>query len=329
LTFFISYAIVYTANLPSLCSRACSNVVGFSFYGAPMKYTKPPLSFEQQANLLLARGLTSDRNQLIEKLKAVSYYRLSGYWHTFRKPDDTFILGTTLDDVWQRYTFDRQLRLLILDAIERVEISVRTSLVYHHSHAFGPFGYTSGHTMPTLNKNDFLLLQGQLREAVRQSKAPFAVHFKDKYGDTHADLPFWMLAEVMSFGMLFTMFRGLDKGMKRTLAQEYNLKFGVLQSWLHCLNAVRNICAHHGRLWNRVLGVKPLIPAKDPLWRNPVVVRNDRVFGTLTLLKNMLKLIAPQSSWQQRLEALFARYPYVPIAQMGFPPNWKSCPIWQ
>lgn len=294
-----------------------------------MKYTKPALSFEQQADLLLSRGLTSDKTQLTEKLRAVNYYRLSGYWHPFRNPDDTFRPGTTLDAVWQRYTFDRQLRLLVLDAIERVEISVRTSLVYHHSHAFGPFGYLNGTTLPNLNKNEFILLQGKLRDAVNQSKVAFAVHFKSKYGDTHTDLPLWMLAEVMSFGMMFTFFRGVDKPMKRTIANEYGLKFKVMVSWLRSLNMARNICAHHGRLWNRVLGVKPLIPAKDSQWHSPVVVPNDRVFGVLTLLKYMLRIVAPQSKWQIRLEALLDDYSMVPIAQMGFPGTWKDCPIWK
>jgi len=256
------------------------------FWGAcQVKYTKPPLSFEQQADLILSRGLVSDKQQLVDKLKAVNYYRLSGYWYPLHNPDDTFKPGTTLETVWQRYTFDRQLRLLVLDAIERVEVSVRTSLVYHHSHAFGPFGYLSGHTLPTLRKNDFLLLQGQLKEAVNRSTSPFVTHFKAKYGVAHADLPLWMLAEVMSFGMLFSFFRGLDKDMKRTIANDYDLKFGVLQSWLHTLNYVRNICAHHSRLWNVVLSVRPQLPAKNAAWQDPVHVNNRQLFGTLTLLK--------------------------------------------
>ena len=91
-------------------------------------YTKPPLTYIEQANLLLSRGLIADKNDLIKKLKAVSYYRLSGYWHPFRNPNDTFKPGTTLEEIWKRYTFDRQLRLLVIDAIERVEVSERKDL---------------------------------------------------------------------------------------------------------------------------------------------------------------------------------------------------------
>jgi abortive infection bacteriophage resistance protein len=107
-----------------------------------VKYTKPALSFEQQAGQLLNRGFQADRARLIETLSQVSYYRLSAYWHPSKRPDESFAPGTTLDKVWRRYTFDRQLRLLVMDAIERVEVVVlRTLMVEHHARKYGPFGY--------------------------------------------------------------------------------------------------------------------------------------------------------------------------------------------
>lgn len=294
-----------------------------------MKYNKPHLTYEQQADQLLARGLIADKQELIEKLKSVNYYRLSGYWYPYRNPDSTFKSGTTLEQVWHRYTFDRQLRLLVLDAIERVEISVRTNLVYHHSKEYGAFGYLNGSSLPHLDKNEFMILQGKLRDVTKQSKAVFVLHFKRMYGDVHADLPLWMMVELMSFGMMFTFFRGVDKQIKRNIANEYGIKFGVLESWLYSLNTVRNICAHHGRLWNRILGIKPLIPIKDKQWHDPISVSNDRVFCILSLLRYMLKVAAPQSKWQNRLEMLINNYSDIPVIAMGFPENWKDCPIWK
>jgi abortive infection bacteriophage resistance protein len=67
---------------------------------------------------------------------------LSAYWHPFKRPDESFAPDTTLDKVWRRYTFDRHLRLLVMDAIERVEVAVlRTLMVEHHARKYGPFGY--------------------------------------------------------------------------------------------------------------------------------------------------------------------------------------------
>lgn len=294
-----------------------------------MKYTKPPLTYEKQSQLLISRGLVCCEQELIEKLKAVSYYRLSGYWYPFRNPDDTFKPHTSLEQVWKRYTFDRQLRLLVLDAIERIEISIRTGLVYHHSHTYGPFGYMDGTNFPYLSKNEFMMLQGKIRESVKQSRETFVLHFNQKYGDMHPDLPLWMLAELLSFGMILTMYRGVDKQIKRSIASEYHLAFGVMESWLKTINMVRNICAHHSRLWNRTLGIKPIIPNKDPQWHTPAKVHNDRIFGVLTLLKYLMNYTAPQSQWQDRLENLLKQYQGVSIKLMGFPENWKECPIWK
>jgi len=97
---------------------------------------------------------------------------------------------------------------------------------------------------------------------------------------------------------------------------------------LLAINTVRNVCAHHGRLWNRELGTKPKIPAKDPAWNTPVTVGNDRVFGGLTLCKWSLDRIAPQSRWADRLRDLLEEFPAIPLVSMGFPTNWQQCPIW-
>ena len=138
-----------------------------------------------------------------------------------------------------------------------------------------------------------------------------------------------MAAELMSFGMVFTLFRGAEKQIKRAVSAEFRIAFGVMTSWLSAVNAIRNICAHHGRLWNRVLGLKPLIPDKDSKWHTPIEVPNDRMFAVLTLLKYVLTIVAPQSKWQNRLESLMEKYPDVPLRDMGFPQNWKDCPIWE
>ena len=122
-----------------------------------MKYDKPPLTYDQQADLLLRRGLTADRDELVSRLRSVSYYRLSGYWYPFRLADDSFRPGTTFETVWRRYRFDRRLRLLALDAIERVEVRIRTELVYVLAHAQGPFGYcASSNQLPEVAGGDNL-----------------------------------------------------------------------------------------------------------------------------------------------------------------------------
>jgi len=296
-----------------------------------MEYTKPPLTFERQAQKLIERGLIAPEHELIKRLCAVNYYRFSAYLYPFRKPDDTYKPGTTLDLVWKHYTFDRQLRVLVMDAIERVEVAVRTQLVYHFSHQHGPFGYANRACFPKLDQDRFSSWLHELDTESSRSRETFIEHFKNKYGDMHERLPLWMLAEIMSFGKMLTFFNGVDDDLRRTIARRYGIEDRLLQSWLGALNVVRNICAHHGRLWNRELGYKILIPRRQkyPQWHEPVEIGNDRMFAVLTVLRFLLRHVAPTSHWAERLKELFRKYPDIPIRWMGFHDHWEKSPLWK
>lgn len=130
---------------------------------------------------------------------------------------------------------------------------------------------------------------------------------------------------------MLTFFNGVDDGMRRTIAREYGIEDRILKSWLGALNVVRNICAHHGRLWNRELGYKILIPRKQkyPQWHTQVEIRNNRMFAIITILHFLLNRIAPTSKWPTRLRALLQAYPDVPIRWMGFPSDWEKSPLWK
>ncbi len=304
-----------------------------------MKYVKPPLTFEQQADQLIERGIAGDRDLIIDRLSQVSYYRLSGYSYPFREVDptdpgqrlDDFKPGTCFDEIWKRYVFDSRLRLLLLDAIARVEVSVRTRLAYHHSHTFDPFAYArDANSLPGCAGNDRTKFLQAINAEVNRSKDTFVAHFRSKYGDCHKDLPVWMAIEIMTFGSVLTFFRGSPNSIKGDIASGFHMPAKVFSSWLLTLNTVRNICAHHARLWNRTIGTSPLIPRqKDyPDWHQPVSITNDRVFAVLTICKWSLDRIAPHSLWPDRLRALLADFPDIPRVSMGFPADWEQCPIW-
>ncbi|RJP60169.1 MAG: DNA-binding protein [Candidatus Auribacter fodinae] len=296
-----------------------------------MRYNKRPLTFEEQADLLLSRGLQADRERLITTLQNVNYYRLSGYLYPYRQPDDTFKKDTTFQTVWRHYTFDRRLRLIVMDAIERVEISVRTQLIYILTHKTGAFGYAQSKNFPGLNKLDHSRLIDTIKHEVARSKETFVIHFQQKYGDTHNVLPMWMSGEIMSFGCTLTIYNGVSDDIKKAVASYYKVPEKVLTSWLKTLNVIRNICAHHSRLWNRVLGVKPLIPRKNkyPEWHEPVQITQERVFSILTIFSYLLEIIAPHTRWRNRLMDLFDEYPEISRLNMGFPEGWTDSVFWK
>jgi len=295
-----------------------------------MKYKKDSLTFEEQADLIISRGLiVDDKERLVSILHSVNYYRLSAYWYPFKQDNESLQPNITLEKIWKRYTFDRQLRLLVMDAIERVEIAVRTLMVNAFVLEHGAFGYLYKENFSNKFRNHSDLVV-QIYRNTDRSNEEFVKHYQNKYNE-EVHLPLWMAAELMTFGNMFTMFKNIDRNMRIELAQHYNLSAKVLESWLKTLNYIRNLCAHHARLWNRELAIKPILPDKKnhEEWYNPVKIPNHRIFSVLTLLKYMLSYVAPHSKWQLRLEALLENYNDIPLIPMGFPENWKESPIWK
>ena len=296
-----------------------------------MEYTKPATTFEAQADQLLERGLQAEREELIRRLQHVSYYRLSGYLHPFRQPgSDAFQPRTDLSNVWARYCFDRRLRDLFLDAIERIEVAIRTKLVYHFAHKHGPFGYCDEANLPKMKIDLYLEWRQNLQVETSRSKEIFKTHFFTKYGDSHKSLPLWMLAELMSMGSALSFFKGVEPDLKRQVAADFNLPDELMLSWLLSLYAIRNLCAHHARLWNRTLGYPPKIPkgSKFPQWPAEFSFRNDRCGIALLICRQLLQLISPTSKWSERVAALFVEYPQIPTDQLGLPENWQQHPVW-
>lgn len=324
-----------------------------------MIYSKKALSFEDQADLLLKRGLVGDRGELISRLKAVNYYRLSGYLHPFRirdaagKPTDNFVAGTDFNLVWRRCNFDRRLRMILLDAIERIEISVRTQLVFHFVRVHGPFGHLDRRNLPGfkrrpfwrsvwgnlksllrlrgLERSEHRLWLGKLAIEKRRAGDAFAKHFEQKYGDRHKHLPLWMGCELMTCETALQLAYGLDRALLQKVASNFGFPDEQLLSWTKAIFTLRNACAHHARIWNRVFGVKPSVPGKrkNPNWHLQPGFATDRVGLMLAVCHFWLGKVSPTTQWRTRLFALFDEFPEIPLAEMGLPPDWRNHPLWK
>ncbi len=301
-----------------------------------MQYEKPALSLEDQADQLLARGLLADRDQLIKRLSSVSYYRLSGYLYPFRcQGGNNYREGTELEIVWRRYCFDRRLRMLMLDAVERVEVAVRTQLVHHFSLNHGAFGYCDEANLPNLKVNEYIDWRSSLIIETKRSKEAFKSHFFTNYGDSHKNLPLWMAAELMSMGSLLTFYKGVGKDIQTQVAKHFGMPAELLLSWLRSLNAARNICAHHARLWNRTLGYAPGLPQRNkfPEWHltsedGKKLFTQNRSGLLLFICHTFLQSISPTSRWRERVNRLFEEYPEIPACAMGLPENWRQHRLW-
>jgi abortive infection bacteriophage resistance protein len=296
---------------------------------AKQPYNKPPLSFEKQAALLIQRGLIADQDELTNFLRRTNYYRFSTYLYPFRLPhSDDFQPNTAFSDVCVLYDFDQALRALLFNALAALEISMlRTHFVEFFTQRYGAFGYTAPDNFdmpPTQHET----LMGRIQESVDRSQEEFVKHFRDKYSDDY--LPLWIAVETMSFGNTMTMVLNMHREDKKGFAQRYGVAYVVMDSWLRTLNYVRNCCAHHARLWNRALAIKPLIPHEKhrPEFHKPPV-RNSRIFAVLTIAQYLLSVINPSQGWKAEVLALLDTFPSVPLDQMGFPENWQEMPMWR
>lgn len=302
-----------------------------SFWGAAMKrpFTKPATTYAEQAEKLRRRGMVIDDGVDAEfYLQHLNYYRLGAYWLPFEEDHAThrFKAGTRFSDVLNLYIFDRELRLLVLDAIERVEVSVRAQWAYQLAHRHG----SHAHLDPGLahRRHHWQSNLDKLSEEVRRSDETFIRHLHDTYREPLP--PVWAVCEVMTLGLLSRWYTNLrPMATRRAIAKVYGVDENVLRSWLHHLSMVRNVCAHHARLWNREFTITPELPRSKPAQLvGEFVADSRRLYNTLVILLHCMDRIAPRHSWRTRLKNMINEHG-VPVAEMGFPDDWDQRPIWQ
>ena len=301
-----------------------------------MKFLKPALTLSQQLQKWQVRGLNvPDPQRATHFLRFIGYYRLSAYALPFQvlsQPDKRFQPGTGFDQILDLYVFDRELRLLVMDAVERIEVAFRICLVNEMSVRHGPHWFTEAkHFYPNFKHHELLDRVDKELRIPRGATRPTSVHqevfinhYYTKYTDPYLP-PAWMIAETLSLGVWSRVYENLRGAAERkAIATEFRVDEQVLKSWLHALTYLRNLCAHHARLWNRQFVIKPVIARKHAGF----LKANDRFYAMAIIIWELLRLIAPHSHWHRRLSELFQQFGQVPAKAMGFPPNWRTEAFW-
>ncbi len=304
-------------------------------FSPKVPYRKPPTSFQEQVQVLKSHGLTiSDESKTVFYLSNLNYYRLTAYCLPFEVDHDTHQVaeGTSFDDVLNLYIFDRQLRLHVLDAIERIEVSVRTQMAYQLSHIYQS---AHPHLRPNIFHNQWRYTKGieHLEREVKDSKEDFIIHLRQKYEEPLP--PIWAVVELMTLGQLSTWFGNIKARKDRNaICTIYGLDEKIIASFLQHLSLVRNHSAHHSRLWNRNISKKMMLPNKG----EPVLVgslwhldeqdrRLRKLYNTFTMIIYLLGIIAPDNHWKDKLKELVDQH-NIDVAKMGFPDDWQTRPIW-
>lgn len=310
--------------------------------------SKSWFSFEQQLDSLKNKGMSvSEDTAALSYLERLGYYRLSGYWYPFRQMDpdikekrlSLFISNTNFKHIVELYIFDKKLRLLALDALERIEMAIRVDIAHilgkknpqAHEQAnkfdgnFAKKIIKKGKDKGKTEHQVWLEKHNQLLS--RAKKEPFIVHYKNYYQGV---IPIWVAIEVWDFGCMSRLYAGMTFSDKTLIAQKYNVNAKQLEQWLRSLNFIRNVSAHHSRLWNANILEQSARVDFDPNW---LCLPNYRPFFYFCIMQYLLKTICPNSNWHLRFKILLNQFPAVPkgtvsLKDFGLTVNLEDWQLW-
>lgn len=278
---------------------------------------KTPITFQEQAARLQSRGyVVNDVNACVAFLREANYYRLSAYLLPFRQADGTDHPGIPLARIKRIYEFDSHIRALIFQAIEHIELYLRTQLSYYFGHRYGALGYCNpANYAPRHNADRF---QQKLHACIQSNKTSQVVrHHVEKYD---GNFPIWVVIEYFSMGMLAYFYGDMQRQDQKEIAKSaFHTAPMYLESWLRCISDLRNRCAHYSRLYFWNFTAIPKAPRGAP-------AMDRRLFSQIMVLKY---LYPDPSSWNSNfkvgISALLEAYlPGIELAHIGFPDNWEE-----
>ena len=300
--------------------------------------TTPKITFDKTYHspqeliyLLESRGLSVENKPKSEHyLKYIGYYRLSAYMYPLLempKENHIYKQGSSFEKVMMLYRFDKKLRLLIFNEIEKIEVAVRSVIVNSGSELTGnPFWMTDGSNF--VDKNKFEKTLKLIDSELGRSREDFIIHFKDTYSNPYP--PAWILAEILPLGVITNIYSNIkNKKIKKRVSQTFGLQIAPFESWMTIVTLTRNSCCHHARVWNKQNTIQPMIPLK---MEHPWIVQPTdtlRIYFDLCIIKFFLNTIVPNNELKLSLQKLFGEYPEIDLFALGFPNNWEKEPLWQ
>lgn len=301
-------------------------------------------TYDEQIKLLSSRGMhVEDYEDALRILERVNYYRLSGYWYSFRqhsasgrRRSDLFIDGSSFDEVVALYNFDVRLRTAVFSALAKIELAFR-ALLGHELGRINPYVHLTPELLGPLARSpattaqpseDYRKWLSRYQSELHKSREDFVIHHKRKYGGR---LPIWAAVEVMDFGAISYLYRFSPEAARSIISDRVSLTPAQLGSWLKSLNIVRNYSAHHARMFNRVYALRPRLPQPGHcIDLGQVRTHMNRCFGQLTLIQYLLHEL--DLDGKDALPMVISTYPQdvprVPISHIGAPDNWQQLPLW-
>ena len=243
------------------------------------------------------------------------------------KENHVFKSNATFNQALNMYRFDRHLRLLMFNEIEKIEIAVRSAIVNITSRETeNPFWMTD--PLCFYDDNTFSKTKQLIDAELVKSREDFIEHFRNTYSNPYP--PAWMLAEILPLGVLTRIYNNIKSNqIRKKIAQEFCLGIPVFNSWMTIITVARNNCGHHARVWNRTFALQVLSQRRMKYPWISIPVNQRKAYYSLCIIKYFLNIISPGNDMKAKLDTLLAEYPNIDTAAMGFPRGWENEPLWQ
>jgi len=294
-----------------------------------VKYLKPSKNIEEIVGLLNERGLViDDEPELINDLKNIGYFRLQGYFYHYYDADyevlnpgkHRFLSGTNYSKVKKDYIIDKELRNILMYALEEIEVSIKARINNALAPEKGTFWYVKNKQFSNevyRDHNGFLV---KVRLELEESKELFAKHYLDTYDENYP--PSWMMIELLSFSGVSILYSHLDDAHRAKIANTYNVKSSELASYLRAFSYLRNLCAHNSRVWNR----KMTTLFKKGGLDNWLIEKNNGGYfrNNLYAYIQAIALISKNTEWYDNIKSFVSLQDIERQKKMGFAEGWES-----
>lgn len=295
-------------------------------------FDKPYSSPQQIAQTLKSCGMViRDEYRVENYLMNIGYHRLSAYIYPFYKsPKSDLKLkeGTTFEQVLNLYRFDKRLRILLFNEIEKIEVAIRSVLANLGCQVLSD-RYWITNPEYFANADKFRQTLAIIEKELSSSKEDFIESFRRNFGDSYP--PAWMITEVLSFGNLNYIYSNIASNrLLKLIAGYFGLKPQVFTSWLTVLANLRNMCCHHARVWNREFMLNPSEPRRTTnVWIDTSSIDRKRIFYRLCIIRYLLMSVSPNNNFNEKIGKLLTEFPFIDTAAMGFGKGWQEEPLWE
>lgn len=295
------------------------------------RFNKTYCSPAQLVQILKSRGLKiSDEDRAERYLSNIGYYRLSAYMYPFLKEpktDHRFKDNVSFDRVLRLYRFDKKLRMLLFNEIEKIEIAFRQTVANVTSQMSGNIFWmtdVASYSNSSKAAKSITLITNEYNK----SREDFIEHFKKTYTDPFP--PAWITAEILPLGNMTWLYSNLaDQRIRKAIAKTFHLQAPVLDSWMTVITLTRNSCCHHARMWNKI---NPIIPNDMKNMSRPWIsstTNKRRIYYNICIIKYFLDIISPNNDFKDKLTGIFNLFPEIDLRAMGFNTNWDQEPLWK